>query len=63
MIISSGQVLEIELVVFEDRGDRYQCVLETQYGSISSDLVEIIGEIYTDFCTLICVHGLIFASI
>lgn len=43
--IATGPELEIELVLFADSGERYQCIVETQYGSISSGLVEIIGEI------------------
>ena len=42
--IATESVLELPQVVFEDGGARYQCIVETQFGNISSDIVEVVGE-------------------
>ena len=44
--VATGGVFELPQVVFEgeDQGARYQCIVETQYGAIFSDIVKVVGE-------------------
>ena len=44
--IATGGVLELQQVVFggAEQGARYQCIVETQFGNIFSDIVEVVGE-------------------
>ena len=46
--VATGSVLQLPEVRFEDGGSNYQCIVETQYGNISSDLVEVVGECVCD---------------
>ena len=43
--VAVGKTLELDQILFDAAGDRYQCIVETQYGDISSNLVEIIGRL------------------
>lgn len=42
--VATGSVLQLPELQFEDGGSNYQCIVETQYGNISSDLIEVVGE-------------------
>lgn len=43
--VATGNVFELNEVVFgEVEGNRYQCIVETEYGNIFSELVEVIGK-------------------
>lgn len=46
--VATGTDLELPEIQFSDGGSNYQCIVETQYGNISSDLVEIVGECVDD---------------
>ena len=41
--VEFGKILELEQIQYSSAGDRYQCVVETPYQTITSDLVEIVG--------------------
>ena len=42
----TGGVLELQQLVFEgaEQGARYQCIVETQFGDIQSNIVEVVGK-------------------
>ena len=44
--VMTGRVLELQQLVFggAEQGARYQCNVQTQFGNIASDIVEVIGE-------------------
>lgn len=39
------KILDLDQISFVTAGNRYQCIVETPYGDIASNLVEIIGEL------------------
>ena len=40
-----GKTLPLDQILFGDSGDRYQCIVQSPYGNIASDIVEIIGRL------------------
>lgn len=57
--VATGGVLEFQQLVFEgaEQGARYQCIVETLFGNIFSDIVEVVGEKMKSFaeCLLLCI--------
>ena len=44
MTVAVGKTLELDQILFAAAGDKYQCIVSTPYGNITSQLAEIIGE-------------------
>ena len=44
MAVAVGKTLELDQILFAAVGDKYQCIVSTPYGNITSELAEIIGE-------------------
>ena len=42
--VAVGKTLELDQILFAAAGDKYQCIVSTPYGNITSQLAEIIGE-------------------
>ena len=42
--VANETILQLPELGFEDAGANYQCVVETEFGNIFSDQVEILGQ-------------------